>query len=103
MLDVLDRLDLGFCITGIQQRRRWTSRIDDDLHYLCHWCIGMSLFTDRADDQNWLVRSASEVEQNIVSVERVLGYADLSSEAAAFVPEKKPAQDWPHSGDITFE
>jgi hypothetical protein len=36
-------------------------------------------------------------------VERVLGYADLKSEAAAFVPEKKPAQDWPHQGDIAFE
>jgi hypothetical protein len=42
MLDVLDSLDLGFCITSIQQRRRWTSRIDDDLHYLCYWCLGRS-------------------------------------------------------------
>lgn len=56
-----------------------------------------------ADRQNWLVRSASEVEQNIVSVERVLGYADLASEAAEFIPEKKPVQTWPHQGSITFE
>jgi len=49
------------------------------------------------------VRSASEVEQNIVSVERVLGYADLIPEAAEFVPEKKPDQSWPQKGSITFE
>jgi hypothetical protein len=48
MLDVLDRLDLGFCITGIQQRRRWTSRIDDDLHYLCYRCLGTSNFQRRS-------------------------------------------------------
>lgn len=52
---------------------------------------------------NWLVRSASEVEQNIVSVERVLGYATLEPEAAQYVPEKKPAGSWPQEGAITFE
>lgn len=52
---------------------------------------------------NWLVRSASEVEQNIVSVERILNYADLPSEAATEVPERKPPQTWPESGTIEFE
>jgi hypothetical protein len=49
------------------------------------------------------VRSASEVEQNIVSVERVLGYAELPSEAAAEIPDKKPAKTWPEEGSIEFE
>jgi len=53
--------------------------------------------------QNWLVRSASEVEQNIVSVERVLGYGSLPSEAAEDVPEKKPPKEWPQQGAIEFE
>lgn len=53
--------------------------------------------------KNWLVRSASEVEQNIVSVERVLGYGELPSEAAEDVPEKKPPKEWPQKGDIEFE
>ncbi|KAL7423700.1 hypothetical protein Q5752_001282 [Cryptotrichosporon argae] len=52
---------------------------------------------------NWLVRSASEVEQNIVSVERVIGYAKLPSEAAEDVPERKPPASWPERGDIEFD
>ena len=52
---------------------------------------------------NWLVRSASEVEQNIVSVERVLGYASLEPEAADDVPETKPKKGWPAEGAIDFE
>lgn len=52
---------------------------------------------------NWVVRSASEVEQNIVSVERVLGYASLPSEAAEDIPETKPPADWPLEGSIEFE
>lgn len=52
---------------------------------------------------NWLVRSASEVEQNIVSVERILTYAHLPGEAAAEIPDKKPPTTWPESGTIEFE
>lgn len=52
---------------------------------------------------NWLVRSASEVEQNIVSVERILGYSSLPSEAADDVPDKKPPKTWPENGTIEFE
>ncbi|WWC68420.1 uncharacterized protein I206_102347 [Kwoniella pini CBS 10737] len=52
---------------------------------------------------NWLVRSASEVEQNIVSVERVLGYANLPSEAPDFIEDKKPSKNWPEQGVIEFD
>ncbi|WVF70658.1 hypothetical protein IAT40_005451 [Kwoniella sp. CBS 6097] len=52
---------------------------------------------------NWLVRSASEVEQNIVSVERVLGYANLPSEAADYIPDKQPPSTWPEQGSIEFD
>ncbi|ORX35410.1 putative metal resistance protein ycf1 [Kockovaella imperatae] len=51
---------------------------------------------------NWLVRTASEVEQNIVSVERVLGYASLPSEAADDVPDHRPPKTWPQKGGIEF-
>ena len=40
--------------------------------------------------QNWLVRSASEVEQNIVSVERMLQCIELKHEAPYEVPETQP-------------
>lgn len=52
--------------------------------------------------QNWVVRSASEVEQNIVSVERILHYVELPSEAADEVPETKPAELWPSRGEVEF-
>jgi ATP-binding cassette subfamily C (CFTR/MRP) protein 1 len=50
---------------------------------------------------NWVVRSASEVEQNIVSVERVLNYSDTESEAA-YTVEEKPPTEWPTQGKIEF-
>lgn len=51
--------------------------------------------------QNWLVRSASEVEQNIVSVERILHYIELKPEAPWEVPGTVP-EDWPAKGEVEF-
>lgn len=48
------------------------------------------------------MRSASEVEQNIVSVERILHYVKLPSEAPTEVPETKPAEMWPSQGEVEF-
>ncbi|EMD38835.1 hypothetical protein CERSUDRAFT_92869 [Gelatoporia subvermispora B] len=50
---------------------------------------------------NWLVRSASEVEQNIVSVERILHYIQLPPEAPAEVADAVPV-GWPLKGEIEF-
>ncbi|KAL6300043.1 metal resistance protein YCF1 [Sparassis latifolia] len=50
---------------------------------------------------NWLVRSASEVEQNIVSVERILHYIQLEPEAPAEIAGAVP-EEWPSSGAIEF-
>lgn len=52
--------------------------------------------------QNWFVRSASEVEQNIVSVERIMHYIELEPEAPAEIPETKPASSWPSAGEVEF-
>ncbi|KAG2112527.1 P-loop containing nucleoside triphosphate hydrolase protein [Suillus clintonianus] len=52
---------------------------------------------------NWFVRSASEVEQNVVSVERIVHYAkDLEPEAPYELPENKPASEWPTAGEVEF-
>ncbi|PVG00760.1 putative YCF1-vacuolar ABC transporter [Serendipita vermifera] len=51
---------------------------------------------------NWMVRSASEVEQNIVSVERMIQYANLTPEAPTSIEETKPKQPWPNDGVIEF-
>ena len=52
---------------------------------------------------NWVVRSMSEVEQNIVSVERVMSYSDLTPEAPWEIPENKPPTGWPKKGDVRIE
>ncbi|KAG1891814.1 P-loop containing nucleoside triphosphate hydrolase protein, partial [Suillus fuscotomentosus] len=52
---------------------------------------------------NWFVRSASEVEQNVVSVERIVHYAkDLEPEAPYEIPENKPISEWPTAGEVEF-
>lgn len=51
---------------------------------------------------NWLVRMASDIETNIVSVERVKEYADLTPEAPWEIPEKKPPKQWPSNGEIQY-
>ncbi|OCT61486.1 hypothetical protein XELAEV_18047511mg [Xenopus laevis] len=51
---------------------------------------------------NWLVRMSSELETNIVAVERVKEYADLKQEAAWIIQETAPEPTWPHEGKIEF-
>jgi hypothetical protein len=46
---------------------------------------------------------ASEVEQNIVSVERILHYVELPPEAPFEVPETKPSIGWPSAGGVVFK
>lgn len=52
--------------------------------------------------QNWVVRSASEVEQNIVSVERILHQSEVPPEAPQEIPENKPSEIWPSKGEVEF-
>ncbi|KAL0574610.1 hypothetical protein V5O48_007360 [Marasmius crinis-equi] len=52
---------------------------------------------------NWVVRSASEVEQNMVAVERILHQIDVPSEAPLESPESKPTEAWPSRGEIIFD
>ena len=52
---------------------------------------------------NWVVRSVSEVEQNIVSVERVISYSDLTPEAPYEIPENRPPAGWPKKGEVELQ
>jgi len=62
------------------------------------------MFTFSTTQQlNWVIRSASDVEQNIVSVERILQYVDIEPEAPQEIPETKPEPSWPKTGAIRFE
>ncbi|KAF4071490.1 hypothetical protein AMELA_G00273860 [Ameiurus melas] len=51
---------------------------------------------------NWLVRMTSELETNIVAVERVSEYTEIKNEAP-WLTDKFPPKDWPTSGKIRFE
>ncbi|XP_041835127.1 ATP-binding cassette sub-family C member 4-like [Melanotaenia boesemani] len=49
----------------------------------------------------WMVRQSAEVENMMTSVERVVEYAELESEAP-WETKKRPPPDWPSQGMVTF-
>jgi ATP-binding cassette subfamily C (CFTR/MRP) protein 1 len=51
---------------------------------------------------NMLVRTSSEIETNIVSVERINEYAELNPEAPWEISATKPSLHWPTSGSIEY-
>ncbi|MCJ8749120.1 hypothetical protein PDJAM_G00172600 [Pangasius djambal] len=51
---------------------------------------------------NWLVRMTSELETNIVAVERISEYTDIKNEAP-WLTDTCPPNDWPTEGKIRFE
>ncbi|XP_076672367.1 multidrug-Resistance like Protein 1 isoform X1 [Andrena cerasifolii] len=52
---------------------------------------------------NWLVRMTSDVETNIVAVERIKEYAETPQEAAWKNPSYTPPNDWPIQGRVDFK
>ncbi|KAM3862000.1 ATP-binding cassette sub-family C member 4-like [Diretmus argenteus] len=50
----------------------------------------------------WGVRQSAEVENMMTSVERVVEYTELESEAP-WETDKQPPHDWPKNGSITFD
>ncbi|XP_054066662.1 multidrug resistance-associated protein 1 isoform X4 [Rissa tridactyla] len=51
---------------------------------------------------NWLVRMSSELETNIVAVERVKEYAEMEKEAEWIIEQTAPASTWPEEGKVEF-
>ncbi|XP_008070054.1 canalicular multispecific organic anion transporter 1 [Carlito syrichta] len=51
---------------------------------------------------NWLVRMTSEIETNIVAVERITEYIAVENEAP-WVTDRRPPPDWPSKGKIQFD
>ncbi|CAK6953270.1 canalicular multispecific organic anion transporter 1 [Scomber scombrus] len=51
---------------------------------------------------NWLVRMSSELETNIVAVERVSEYSEIENEAK-WITDTRPTEKWPESGRMQFE
>lgn len=51
---------------------------------------------------NWLVRMTSDVETNIVAVERIKEYGETKQEAAWDIPSKTLPKNWPEIGTVEF-
>lgn len=64
--------------------------------------LAMSYALQITSSLNWIVRQTVEVETNIVSVERVLEYARLPSEAPEIIKDKRPPVAWPSKGEVDF-
>ncbi|PKS10337.1 hypothetical protein jhhlp_002088 [Lomentospora prolificans] len=64
--------------------------------------LAMSYALQIVTSLNWIVRQTVEVETNIVSVERVLEYTRLPSEAPEIIPSNRPPVAWPAKGAVTF-
>ena len=47
-----------------------------------------------------MVQKASELEANIVSVERVKEYSDIATEAEWILPDNRPPDNWPSEGMV---
>ncbi|KAI1426002.1 metal resistance protein YCF1 [Xylaria sp. FL1777] len=64
--------------------------------------LTMSYALQITTSMNWIVRQTVEVETNIVSVERILEYARLPSEAPEIIPRHRPPVSWPANGAVEF-
>lgn len=64
--------------------------------------LSMSYALQITQSLNWIVRQTVEVETNIVSVERVLEYARLPSEAPEVISKNRPPNSWPSKGALSF-
>ena len=64
--------------------------------------LAMSYALQITSSLNWIVRQTVEVETNIVSVERVLEYARLPSEAPEIIASRRPPVAWPAKGEVDF-
>ncbi|KAH8929539.1 hypothetical protein BT69DRAFT_1307047 [Atractiella rhizophila] len=64
--------------------------------------IVMSYALNTTQSLNWIVRSATEVETNIVSVERMQEYVELKPEAPLVVEGNRPRASWPENGAVEF-
>ncbi|KAK2178694.1 hypothetical protein NP493_533g01002 [Ridgeia piscesae] len=52
---------------------------------------------------NWMVRMTSDLETNIVSVERAKEYSETPTEAPWDIEETRPTASWPNEGHVAFE
>jgi ABC-type multidrug transport system fused ATPase/permease subunit len=65
--------------------------------------LSISVSLNISSSLNQFVRTLSEFEANITSVERIQEYFENKPEAEWTIEETKPDKKWPHNGKIDFE
>ncbi|CAG5136574.1 unnamed protein product, partial [Candidula unifasciata] len=65
--------------------------------------LAVSYATQMTGALEWLVNMMSEVEINIVSVERIKEYTETQQEAAWILPDHRPSKAWPEHGFVKFD
>ena len=63
--------------------------------------LSISLALSVTQSLNWSVRAASDMESQMVSVERIKSYATMEQEAPHFISNNRI--DWPSNGCIEFK
>ncbi|KAL9225575.1 hypothetical protein vseg_001480 [Gypsophila vaccaria] len=53
--------------------------------------------------QAWIIWNLCNVENKMISVERILEYAKLPSEAPLIIQDNRPEPNWPNGGSIQFQ
>ncbi|KAH9499735.1 Multidrug resistance-associated protein 1 [Bulinus truncatus] len=65
--------------------------------------LSVSYATQMTGAFEFLVTMMSEVETNIVSVERIKEYTETTREAEWTLPGQRPKSDWPQNGYVEFD
>nr|QNH67946.1 ATP-binding cassette transporter subfamily C member 1 X7 [Brachionus plicatilis] len=63
--------------------------------------LSISISLSISSNLNWFVRTVSEFEANITSVERIIEYFQIKHEPE-WTTENKPEKNWPQNGNIIF-
>ncbi|KAK0045854.1 multidrug resistance-associated protein 1-like isoform X1 [Biomphalaria pfeifferi] len=64
--------------------------------------LSVSYATEITSALNYVVRTLSDLETNIVSVERIKEYCETENEKARIIPFNRPHPSWPQEGKIKF-
>ena len=100
-LEIIGTLIITFaCLSAIFQH--WRNGADVSFAGLAGLAISYSLKVTQS--LSWSVRMASEMDANMVSVERIDEYTRLENEAARRTPlDDELEGNWPSQGTITFQ
>ncbi|CAL1547665.1 unnamed protein product [Lymnaea stagnalis] len=65
--------------------------------------LSVSYATEVTGALNYMVRTLSDLETNIVSVERLKEYAEVENERDRIIRHNRPGPNWPDNGKVVFD